>query len=75
MGNGIRRGGASVSVDGVNIFVASGSGRIAFTHDKDYHKQRCVHVATKRQLCLIAQLAMKQMTRFVGGYKSKRQNI
>ena len=45
------------------------------THDKDCPSKNCIGKTSIRQLCLIAQRAMKQMTGYFGGYISKRQKI
>ena len=45
------------------------------THDKDCPTKNCIGKITLRQLCLIAQRAMKQMTGYFGGYIAKRQKL
>ena len=45
------------------------------THDKDCKVPKSLEFLTRRNLCLIAQRAMKQMTGYFGGYISKRQKM
>ena len=45
------------------------------THDKDCLSKNCIGKTSARQLCLVAQRAMKQMTGYFGGYISKRQKL
>ena len=45
------------------------------THDKDCKVPKCLQSLSSRNLCLIAQRAMKQMTGYFGGYISKRQKM
>ena len=45
------------------------------THDKDCRAPQCSKMLAARQVCLIAQRAMKQMTGYFGGYISKRQKM
>ena len=45
------------------------------THDKDWSSKSRIKQGTPRQLCLVPQRAVKQMTGYFGGYLAKRQKL